>query len=120
MLNFKSMGAVAGLLQNKDKLIDAGKRVRQGLDDRPAEGQSGGGAVRVTVDGALRVRTVELSSALTAGSDDASREQAHRLIADAVNDALDKAKLRMAESMRAEAKDLGLDDLPFDISKLLG
>lgn len=120
MLNFKSMGAVASLLQNKDKLLDAGKRIRQDLDDQPAQGEAGGGAVRVSVDGSLRVRTVELSNAITSGGDDASRQQAERLVAQAVNEAMDKAKLRMAESMRAEAKDLGLDELPFDISKLLG
>ena len=120
MFDFKTMGALASLLQNKQKLVDAGQRIKQGLDDRPAVGEAGGGAVRISVDGSLKVRSVELSSALTAAGDDTTREQAERLIAEAVNQAMDLAKQRMAEAMRAEARELGIDDLPFDVSKLLG
>ncbi len=76
--------------------------------------------MRAWVDGSLKVQRVEVSPAVLAGTDDASREQAERLVAEAVNDGLDKAKHRMAEAMRAEAAELGLDDLPIDIAKLLG
>lgn len=121
MLNFKSMGAIAGLLQNKDRLIEAAQRVRRGLDDNPPIGESGGGAVRVTINGSLKVQSVQLSPGLTAGlgADAASADQASALIAEAVNDGLDKAKARMADALQREAKDMGIDDLPFDLTKLL-
>lgn len=121
MFNIKAMGAVAGLLQNKDKLVAAGQRVKATLDERPAVGESGGGAVKVTINGSLQVKKIELTPALAAsmGTDQTSSNKAAKLIAEAVNDGLAKGKERMAEALRKEAKDLGLDDLPFDISKLL-
>ena len=76
MLDFKKMGAIAGLLQNKDRLIEAGQRIRRGLDERPAEGEAGGGAVRAWVDGSLKITRVEMSPAVLAGTDEASRDQA--------------------------------------------
>lgn len=118
----KAMGALAGLVQNKDRLRAAADRVRASLDRDPPIGQAGGGAVRAAIDGKLRVRRLTFDPALAAGlsGDGAAREEAERLIAEAVNDGLERAKTRLAGAVQAEAKALGIDELPFDLGKLFG
>lgn len=118
----KAMGALAGLVQNKDRLRAAAERVRASLDRDPPVGEAGGGAARAAIDGKLRVRQLTLDPALAAGlaGEGSAREQAERLIAEAVNDGLGKAQARLAAAVQAEAKALGIEELPFDLGKLFG
>lgn len=107
--NLKAMGAVAGLLKNQEKLKESADRVRTRLAQARIEGQGGGGAVRATVDGQLKVVSVVLSPALAAGlSDHASRERAGALVAEAVNDATTRARVLIAHEVSREADELGL------------
>lgn len=116
----KAMTALAGLMRDKDRLREAGVRLRAHAAGLRVEGEAGGGAARATADGTLRVLTIELSPALAAGADDRTRERAGALIAEAVNAALDGAKRRMSEAVGREASALGLDGLPIDPAQLGG
>ncbi len=117
----KAMGAIAGLLKNKDKLADAAARVKRTLDDRPAMGEAGGGAVRVTVGSELKVTRIEIAPAVVAGmtSGAAALQQIEELIADATNDALKRAQERIKEAIDREAKELGIEGLGDQIGGLL-
>ena len=118
----KAAGQLAGMLKDLPKLQGLVEDVRTRLASTRVEGSAGGGAVRAVAFCDIRIDTVTLDPSVfhgIAGGSAADQSYANRLIAEAVNDGLAKGKERMAEALRKEAKDLGLDDLPFDISKLL-
>lgn len=117
----KAMGAMAALLKDKDKLKGIADRVKQRAEETRASGESGGGAVRVTVDGRMRVLEVALTPALVSGmaADDRTRALAGSLIADAVNDALRTAQLMMKTVIEKETRELGLPDLGEGLGNLL-
>src|SRR5690606_29115019 len=93
----KAMGAMASLLKDKERLKAAGERIKAAAAATRATGEGGGGAVRVTVDGRMRVLEVELQPALVNGmaADDRTRELAGSLIADACNNAMAAAQAKM-------------------------
>jgi DNA-binding protein YbaB len=109
----KAMGALAGLVKDKDKIKDAFERVKDKLARARLAGSSGGGAVRATVSGQMKVIDIEISPALAAGiaADDRTRLLAGGLIAEAVNDALTQAQSTLKTAIELEAKALGLPDL---------
>lgn len=117
----KALGAVASLMKDKDRLRESGERVKARTAAIRAEGQSGQGAVRVVASGHLRVVSIELAPALTAGIaiDDRTRDLAGALIAEAVNDALAAAQRLVQEELRREAEALGLGNLPGELGGLL-
>lgn len=119
---FKQMGALASLFQNKDKLKEAGERIKDKAQEIRAVGEGGSGAVRVTVDGRMKVLTVEMTPALTAGmaADDATRALAGSLIADAVNAAQALAQEQMRTIIEREAEEMGLGEFGSEIGKFLG
>lgn len=118
--NFKMMGQIAKLMGDKDKLRQAGERVKAELRSTRIDRDAGGGAVRVTVDGQGKVLAVELSPALASGlGDDASRSMAQDLIVQAVNDATAAALRLMVDTLNREAATLGLPALPGDVDRLL-
>mgnify|MGYP001195787915 CR=1 FL=1 len=109
---FKAMGAVAGLLKDKERLRETAQRVRDRLEQAKVAGESGGGAVRVTASGAGRVLSVQVEPALAAGfGDGVNRAIAESLIAEAVNDALARAKEAAQKIIEEEAAELGLGEL---------
>lgn len=112
--NLKAMGAMAGLMKNKDRLREVGERVKEKMARARVSGQAGGGAARAVVSGQMRVIEVELSGPLVAGmaADDKTRALAGTLIADAVNSALEQAQRMLQDEISKEAKDLGLPDIP--------
>lgn len=118
---FKAMGAVAALLKDKDKLRAAGDRIKTAAAEIRGHGVGGGGAVRATVDGRMKVLSIELEPPLVAGmaADDKTRAQAGALIAEAVNDALAKAQAKMQEVINKEARDLGLPEMSGELRGLL-
>src|SRR5690349_4683740 len=119
--NLKAMGAVAGLLKNKDGLRAAGDRIKSAAAATRATGEGGAGAVRVTVDGKMRVIAVELQPALVSGmaADDRTRELAGNLIAEACNNAMAMAQAKMKVVLEKEAESLGLPGLGGDLAGLL-
>lgn len=118
---FKTMGALAGLLKNREKLQEAAQRVKRTLDENPSVGEAGGGAVRVTVGGELKVTAVEIAPAVVAGmgTDEHARRRAESLIAEATNDALKRAQERIREAIDREAKALGIEGLGQQLGNFL-
>jgi DNA-binding YbaB/EbfC family protein len=109
---FKMMGALAGLLKDKEKVKETADRVRATLEATRVEGSAGGGAVRVTVTGSARVESVRVDPALGAGfADDESRGLAEALVCEAVNDGLRRAREAAQAVMEAEAQEMGLADM---------
>ncbi len=102
----KAMGAIAGLLKNKQRLREIADEVKAQLECERVIGESGAGAVRIVMTCRLHVESVELAPALTPGP------QAQRLVAEAMNQALERAQDRAKEIISGAAKDLGLPDLP--------
>src|SRR2546427_11722947 len=91
----RAAGSVAGLLKNKEALAAAGERIKRRLGEVRAQGASGGGAVRATASGDMRLIALAFDPAVLAGlspTDPSSREMAERLIVEAVNNAMDMAK----------------------------
>jgi len=118
----KAAGAIAGLMKNKEGLKAAGERIKTRLGELRAAGGSGGGAVRATVSGDMRVISVALDPPVCAGlaaGDEKSREMIQSLIAEAVNNAMDIAKVMAQREIAKEAEALGLPDMP-GIEGLLG
>jgi len=119
--NLKSLGALAGLMKNKEKLREAGDRVRAKMEATKVIGEAGSGAARAVATGTMRILEVELASGLIMGmaADEKTRLLASGLIAEAVNEALRRAQLAMKEAMEEEARALGLDGVP-GLENLLG
>lgn len=119
--NLKSLGALAGLMKNKEKLREAGDRVRAKMEATKVIGEAGSGAARAVATGTMRILEVELASGLIMGmaADEQTRLLASGLIAEAVNEALRRAQLAMKEAMEEEARALGLDGVP-GLENLLG
>jgi nucleoid-associated protein EbfC len=114
MVDFKTMGAIAGLLKNRDKLEAAAQRIKDQLAATEVTGEAAGGAVRAVVGGDLKVRSITLEPAVTQGlgADDNSRSLAQTLIVEAVNDGMTKAQQAARDIVQREAADLGLPQLP--------
>lgn len=116
----KTMGAMAALLKDKERLRETGERVKERAGRTFAEGEAGGGAVRATCNGRMEIVSVELSPAILPGlAEAASREMAHGLITEAVNASIRAAQAMMHEIVREEAEELGLGELAGDLSKLI-
>jgi hypothetical protein len=124
----KSMGAVASLLRDKERMRQISEEFQAKLERISVTGVAGGSAVRVTVSGKLRVTDVFVDPAVIAGmnADDVTggnggAELAQTLIQDATNDALTRAQQRVAEEASRLAEELGLPDMPGGgLNKLLG
>jgi len=116
----KMMGTLASLMKNKDQLKASGDRIKAAAAATRASGEGGAGAVRVTVDGRMRVVAVELQPALVSGmaADERTRQLAGSLIAEATNAALAASQAKMKVVLDKEAKELGLPEMP-DIGGLL-
>lgn len=112
MFDFKSMGAVASLMKNKDQLEAAGKRVKERIEALRVEGSAGGGVVRAVVSGKLEMISVSVDPAVGSGfgaGEDAKR-MAENLIVEATNDAVKKARDEAAAIIQTEIQALGLDE----------
>tara|TARA_R110000782_G_scaffold19140_11_gene52343 strand:- start:4322 stop:4693 length:372 start_codon:yes stop_codon:yes gene_type:complete len=118
----KAMQAVAGLMKNKEKLGEAGERIKAKTDAMRVTSEAGGGACRATVSGRMVVTDLVLDPALLAGMsvDEKTRELATNLIKDAVNDAMRKAQEQVKELIAREAEELGLPGMSDQLSGLLG
>ncbi|MFM9995904.1 MAG: YbaB/EbfC family nucleoid-associated protein [Phycisphaerales bacterium] len=118
----RAVTAIAGLMKDKDRLREAGVRLKAKATALRAPGESGSGAVRVVADGKFRLVSVEIAPALLAGMADDERTRAlgGSLIVEAATAALALAQDHMQAELRREASALGLDDLPIDLSDLGG
>jgi len=118
---FKAMGALAGLMKDKERLKRIGEEFGERLERIEVEGEAGGGAVRVSVSGKMRITDVFLDPALIAGLsvEGGGREMAQALVLEATNDGLAKAQAMVQEEARRQAQELGLPDVP-GLDRMLG
>ena len=121
--HLKGMAGLAGLLKDLPRIRARVQELRRELGEARLTGESGGGAVRATADGLLRIVSIEVDEALLAGlvnpGDPGDRALAQELIAGAVNAALAKAR-ELAERQMAEAAgEFGLPLPPGGLGGLL-
>ncbi len=122
--NLKGMAGLAGLLKDLPKIKARLEEAKEQLGARTVTGETGGGAVRVTANGLLKIVSVEMDQALMAGliesADAGDKAMAEDLIAGAVNAALTKARELAEQEMAAAAGELGLPLPPGGLSGLIG
>ena len=117
----KQASQLAGMLKDLPKLQATMEEVRTRLATTKVEGSAGGGAVRAVAFCDIRIDSVTLDPAVFRGiaSGSASDQAyANRMVAEAVNDALSRARARMAEEIGRAAKDSGIDLPPHILEKL--
>ncbi|MGH7132372.1 MAG: YbaB/EbfC family nucleoid-associated protein [Phycisphaerales bacterium] len=125
--SFKTMGAVANLMKNKDAIQQGMKDVQARLEQRriivegAKDAATGAAGIAVVMSGKMQVLEVRVSEAIaaTASRDAEGKAQVERLLAGAVNAALLRCKEVAAEEIGAEAQKLGLGEMP-GLEKLLG
>lgn len=119
----KAAGAIAGLMKNREAIQQAGERIKARLAELRIQGGSGGGAVRATVSGDLRVIDIHLDPpvlmALGSG-DEKSKQMVQQLICEAVNNANDLAKAAAQREISREADALGLGGMAGELGGMLG
>src|ERR1700677_856648 len=79
----------SAMLRQAQALQEKLKQLQIEAGEKTVEAQSGGGMVRVVVDGAMRVRKIEIDQSIAAAGDKAMMED---LIVVAVNDGLRRAQ----------------------------
>jgi len=102
---FKELGQIAGLMKNLPKIREEMGKLHGRMAQITAEGDAGGGMVRVRVNGNLEVIACTFSDEALKGGD---KELLEDLTAAAVNQAMKKAKELVAEETAKMATGLGL------------
>ncbi|MFM2164569.1 MAG: hypothetical protein RL325_1006 [Planctomycetota bacterium] len=108
----KQASHMAGMLKDIPKLKAKLDEVRERLATTKVEGSAGGGAVRAVAFCDIRIESVTLDPAVFRGianGSEADQAYANRMVAEAVNDALNRARVRVAEELGNAAKDAGVD-----------
>jgi len=83
-------------MQQAQELQSRMKEMQDTASAKTVEAQSGGGMVRVVVDGSLRLRKIEIDAAIVAANDKSMLED---LILVAVNDGMARAQRMLADEM---------------------
>ncbi len=93
-MDMKDLG---GLFKQAQQMQSNMAKLQAEAAEREVEGESGGGLVRVTANGAMDIRKVTIDPVLLADND---KEMLEDLVAAAVNDALRKSRQTLEEDMR--------------------
>lgn len=93
---FNKLGMLTELMRNAGKLRESAEKAFESLGQLEVEGDSGGGAVSVKVNGRLEVVAVRIDPKLLADGD---AELLEDLVAAAVNASLAKAREAAAQSL---------------------
>jgi DNA-binding YbaB/EbfC family protein len=102
---FKELGQLAGLMRQLPRIKEEMERLQQRLGQLVAEGDAGGGLVKVRVNGRLEMIACTISEdALRLGD----REMLEDLVRAASNQALDRARQLVNEETGKMAANLGL------------
>ncbi|MHC4992535.1 MAG: YbaB/EbfC family nucleoid-associated protein [Planctomycetota bacterium] len=121
--NLKSMAGLAGLMKDMPRIKARFEEVKLRLDSRTVEVQTGGGAVRVTANGLLRITAIEIDHAMFTGlvdtSDPEDRVMAQDLISGAVNSALERARQMAEQEFADAASELGIPLPPGGLGGLI-
>ena len=87
---------LSALMQQAKDLQTRMKEMQEAASLKTVEAQSGGGMVRVVVDGTLRVRKIVIDAAIVAANDKSMLED---LTLVAVNDGMARAQKMLADEM---------------------
>jgi DNA-binding YbaB/EbfC family protein len=100
---FKELGAMLGVMKNLPKIKEEMEKLQGRLAQIQAEGDAGGGMVKVKVNGSMEVLACTIS-------DEALRDKEllEDLIAGAMNQALKKARQLVADETSKMATGFGL------------
>lgn len=122
--NLKAIAGLGGLLKDLPKIKERMAALKEDLGRQTVTGETGGGAVRVTATGLLRVVSIELDPAMLAGlidpGDPQDKVMAEDLITGAVNAAMEKARELAEKEAAAVAGELGLPFPPGGLGGLVG
>ena len=105
-------GGIGNLMKQAQKMQADLQKAQEELAKAEIQGQSGGGLVKITINGRHEVRRVEIDDSLV-GDD---KEMLEDLVAAAVNDAVHKLESHSKEQMSAATAGLNLPPgmkLPF-------
>jgi DNA-binding YbaB/EbfC family protein len=102
---FKELGHFASLMKNLPRIKEEMAKLQGKLAQISAEGDAGGGMVKVRVNGNMEVVACSFSDEALKGGD---KELLEDLTAAAVNQALKKAKVLVAEETSKMATGLGM------------
>lgn len=100
---FKEIGQIASLMKNLPKIREEMGRLQERLGQISAEGDAGGGMVKVRVNGQMEVLVCRITDEAMK-----DRELLEDLIRGAVNQALQRARQLVAEETSKMAIGLGL------------
>src|SRR5262245_8214272 len=100
---FKELGQLAGMMKNIGKIKEEMAGLQARLGQITAEGEAGGGMVKVKVNGAMEFQSIRLGDEAMK-----DREMLEDLIASACNQALKKVRLAVNEETQKMASGLGL------------
>lgn len=120
----KSMAGLAGLMRDLPKLKARMEKIKDDLSRITVQAETGGGAVRATANGQLRLVALHVDPPLIASLVDSSnpddRTMAEDLIVGAVNAALAKARERAEQELAGAAQELNLPIPPGGLGGMLG
>jgi DNA-binding YbaB/EbfC family protein len=102
---FKELGQMASLMKNLPKIREEMSKLQGKMSQITAEGDAGGGMVKVRVNGHLEVTKCVISDEALKGGD---KELLEDLIVGAVNQAVKKAREQVAEETAKMASGFGL------------
>jgi DNA-binding YbaB/EbfC family protein len=102
---FGKLGQLASLMGNLPKIQAEMEKLKERLGKLSADGDAGGGMVRVKVNGQFKILGCAISPEAMAGGD---RELLEDLIVAATNQAVDRARQLAAEETSKMAQDLGV------------
>ena len=106
---FKQIGQLAGMLKNLPRIREEMERLQKRLGQITAEGDAGGGMVKVRINGHMEVQQCALSDEAVKMND---KELLEDLIKGAVNQALERVRKLVSEETSKMASSL---NLPGDI-----
>lgn len=110
--SLRNMAGLAGVMKDLPRIKARFEAAKKRLAELTISAETGGGAVRATASGALRIVSIEIDQPLMAGlidsQDPDDRSMAEDLIAGAVNAALEKARELAAREMASAAEELGI------------
>jgi DNA-binding YbaB/EbfC family protein len=102
---FKEIGQLFSLSRNLPKIREEMEKLQQKLGQMSAEGDAGAGMVKVKINGRMEVLSCHLSDETLKMND---REMLEELIRAATNQAIQKARVMVAEETQKMAAGLGL------------
>ena len=105
---FDQLKNLASIMKNAGAIRERVEKFKADMESRTIEGESGGGAVRITLNGRARCLRVHIDQPLMAGLAGDDKTMVEELIAAAFNDASEKLQRLVQEELRKAAGDLEL------------